>query len=74
MARFRRSHGRSTRLTVLEEHQPVTTRHTPSGAAQRTLVLAVLRGALLDLLATGDADRTSAAVASQLAAWSATSR
>jgi AcrR family transcriptional regulator len=59
-------------LTVLEEHQPVTTRRTPSGVAQRTLVLAVLRGALLDLLATGDADRTSAAVASQLAAWSAT--
>jgi hypothetical protein len=29
----------------------------------RTLLLAVLRGALLDLLATGDVARTSAAVA-----------
>jgi AcrR family transcriptional regulator len=32
----------------------------------RTLLLAVLRGALLDLLATGDVDRTSAAVARHL--------
>jgi hypothetical protein len=30
--------------------------------ADRTLLLAVLRGALLDLLATGDAARTGAAV------------
>jgi AcrR family transcriptional regulator len=30
--------------------------------ADRTLLLAVLRGALLDLLATGDAERTTAAV------------
>ena len=30
--------------------------------ADRTLLLAVLRGCLLDLLATGDVDRTSAAV------------
>lgn len=29
---------------------------------ERTLCLAVLRGALLDLLATGDADRATAAV------------
>ena len=33
-----------------------------------TAVLAVLRGALLDLLATGDAERTTAAVRRQLAA------
>jgi AcrR family transcriptional regulator len=32
-------------------------------AVDRTLLLAVLRGALLDLLATGDAERTGAAVA-----------
>jgi AcrR family transcriptional regulator len=32
------------------------------GPGDRTLALAVLRGALLDLLATGDADRTTAAV------------
>ena len=31
-------------------------------AVDRTLLLAVLRGALLDLLATGDVDRTTAAV------------
>lgn len=35
--------------------------------ARATAVLALLRGALLDLLATGDADRTSRAVRSQLA-------
>ncbi|SDK62870.1 transcriptional regulator, TetR family [Glycomyces sambucus] len=36
----------------------------PAGAdpARRTLVLAVLRGAILDLLATDDADRTGAAL------------
>lgn len=35
----------------------------PDGdAVERTLLLAVLRGALLDLLATGDVDRTTAAV------------
>jgi AcrR family transcriptional regulator len=35
----------------------------PAGdAADRTLLLAVLRGALLDLLATGDVERTTAAV------------
>jgi AcrR family transcriptional regulator len=36
---------------------------TPDGdAVERTLLLAVLRGALLDLLATGDVERTTAAV------------
>jgi hypothetical protein len=34
--------------------------------AQRTAVLALLRGALLDLLATGDLDRTTRAVEQQL--------
>ena len=34
--------------------------------ADRTLDLAVLRGALLDLLATGDVERTSAAVSRHL--------
>ena len=33
-----------------------------SGAAERTLILAILRGAMLDLLATGDRERTSTAV------------
>ncbi|MEU4197704.1 TetR/AcrR family transcriptional regulator [Kribbella sp. NPDC026611] len=34
----------------------------PEAAARRTGVLAMLRGALMDLLATGDLDRTTAAV------------
>jgi AcrR family transcriptional regulator len=38
-----------------------------AGPAERTVLLAVLRGALLDLLATGDTDRTTAAVRLQLA-------
>jgi AcrR family transcriptional regulator len=37
-----------------------------SDPAEATLVLATLRGALLDLLATGDLDRTTAAVDRQL--------
>jgi hypothetical protein len=37
-------------------------RETPDGLARRTAVLAVLRGGLLDLLATGDVERTTAAV------------
>lgn len=39
----------------------------PTGMAERTVVLAVLRGALLDLLATGDVERTTAAVELQVA-------
>jgi hypothetical protein len=39
-----------------------------TGPGDRTLALAVLRGALLDLLATGDAERTTAAVEAWLAA------
>jgi AcrR family transcriptional regulator len=38
-----------------------------SHAAERTLLLAVLRGAMLDLLATGELERVSAAVDRQLA-------
>lgn len=49
-------------LTVLADAQPPAERNRPAGIAQRTLVLAVLRGALLDLLASGDVDRTTAAV------------
>jgi AcrR family transcriptional regulator len=54
-------------LQVLADAQPPQERHTPAGVARRTLVLGVLRGALLDLLATGDIDRTTAAVHRQLA-------
>ncbi len=49
-------------LAVLASAQPAARRRTRAGAAERTLALAVLRGALLDLLATGDVDRTTAAV------------
>jgi AcrR family transcriptional regulator len=54
-------------LEVLAAAQPAAHRATPAGRAERTAVLAVLRGALLDLLATGDAARTAAAVDRQLA-------
>lgn len=53
-------------LEVLAAAQGPDECDTPSAQAQRTLVLAVLRGALLDLLATGDVQRTTAAVAQQL--------
>ena len=49
-------------LELLADAQPPDQRTTPAGEAQRTLVLATLRGALLDLLATGNRRRTSAAV------------
>ena len=49
-------------LDVLNAAQAPDERNTPAGQAQRTLALAVLRGALLDLLATGDTTRTTAAV------------
>jgi AcrR family transcriptional regulator len=55
-------------LAVLAAAQPAALRDTDTGLAQRTLVLAVLRGALLDLLATGEADRTTAAVRQQVQA------
>jgi AcrR family transcriptional regulator len=37
-------------------------RQSAAGAAERTLALAALRGAMLDLLATGDTERTTAAI------------
>jgi AcrR family transcriptional regulator len=49
-------------LELLAERQPADSRDTPQAEAERTIMLAVLRGALLDLLATGDIDRVSAAV------------
>jgi AcrR family transcriptional regulator len=49
-------------LTVLAAAQPPRRRNSQAGRAERTAALAVLRGALLDLLATGDRNRTSAAV------------
>ena len=55
-------------LDVLAQYQPPRTRSTPAGAAQRTAALAALRGALLDLLATSDQRRTTAAIRLQLKA------
>jgi AcrR family transcriptional regulator len=53
-------------LTVLSACQPTPERNSAEGAARRTLALAVLRGALLDILATADHDRVTAAVHHQL--------
>jgi AcrR family transcriptional regulator len=49
-------------LDLLAAAQPARLRRTRAGATQRTLVLAILRGAMLDLLATGEAERITAAV------------
>lgn len=49
-------------LGVLAARQPAPERDAPEGAARRTLALAVLRGALLDLLATDDEPRVTGAV------------
>lgn len=54
-------------LKVKHPGLPANERDTQAGAGRRTLTLAVLRGALLDLLATGDVDRTTTAVHQQLA-------
>lgn len=48
-------------LGLLASRQPPR-RRGRAGAAERTAVLAVLRGAMLDLLATGDVARTSQGV------------
>ncbi|MCX5128665.1 SRPBCC domain-containing protein [Streptomyces sp. NBC_00347] len=53
-------------LEVFAAAQPPAHRDTPEGLAERTLLLSVLRGALLDLLASRDEQRTTAAVAAHL--------
>jgi AcrR family transcriptional regulator len=53
-------------LEVLASCQPAPERDGEHGAARRSLALAVLRGALLDLLATGDEQRVTAAMRLQL--------
>jgi AcrR family transcriptional regulator len=50
-------------LEVLAAVQPAGNAGKPDANADRTLALAVLRGCLLDLLATGDAERAAAAIA-----------
>ena len=54
-------------LDVLAARQPPAERYSREGATRRTLALAVLRGALLDLLATDDEERVAAAVRYELA-------
>ncbi|MFF7144133.1 TetR/AcrR family transcriptional regulator [Streptomyces nodosus] len=54
-------------LGVLADCQPPSERDSRDGATRRTLALAVLRGALLDLLATNDEQRLTEAVEHQLA-------
>ncbi|MFD4371284.1 TetR/AcrR family transcriptional regulator [Streptomyces sp. NPDC058486] len=53
-------------LAALADCQPPAERDSESGTVLRTLALAVLRGALLDLLATDDERRVSDAVRHQL--------
>src|SRR3954470_195934 len=55
-------------LAVLARAQPAGIRNTAVGRAQRTATLGVLRGAMLDLLATGDRARTTRAVEQAVAA------
>jgi AcrR family transcriptional regulator len=50
-------------LVLLARGQSVEERDTEIGRSRRTLALAVLRGCLLDLLATGDEQRVDAAMA-----------
>lgn len=58
-------------LTLLERFQPASMRATAAGLGQRTAALALLRGALLDLLATGDLARVTEAVQRQLRSFDA---
>jgi AcrR family transcriptional regulator len=55
-------------LALLARAQPANVRNAAAGRAQRTAILAVLRGAMLDLLATGDRARATRAVRACLAA------
>ncbi|WP_369370473.1 TetR/AcrR family transcriptional regulator [Promicromonospora sp. Populi] len=61
-------------LVVLADYQPATERDSAEGLARRTLALAVLRGGLLDLLATQDEARVTAAVGHQLTLLRGTDR
>jgi AcrR family transcriptional regulator len=53
-------------LALLAAAQPAAVRRTARGRDQRTAVLALLRGAMLDLLATGDRVRVDRAVVAAL--------
>jgi AcrR family transcriptional regulator len=49
-------------LAVLARSQPADVRRTTAAETERTRALALLRGGLLDLLATGDETRLTAAI------------
>lgn len=49
-------------LALFARAQSARERRTAAGSARRTALLAVLRGGMLDLLATGDAPRTTRAI------------
>jgi AcrR family transcriptional regulator len=53
-------------LDLLGTFQPARFRPTAAARAERTAALALLRGALLDLLATGDRPRVTSALAREL--------
>jgi len=53
-------------LQLLAVRQGAAVRRSGAGAMESALALAVLRGALLDLLATGDEERTTAVVEAYL--------
>jgi AcrR family transcriptional regulator len=54
-------------LDVFASYQPADVRRTVAGQEQRTALLALLRGALLDLLASRDDARVTATVRDQVA-------
>jgi len=55
-------------LDLLASQQPPRRRLSRGGLTERTAVLALLRGAMLDLIATGDSERTTHAVESRMRA------
>jgi AcrR family transcriptional regulator len=55
-------------LEVLAAYQPARGRRSRAARAQRTAALALLRGSLLDLLATGEDERVTQALRAQLEA------
>jgi AcrR family transcriptional regulator len=59
-------------LEVLSAYQPASRRRSARARAECTAALALLRGALLDLLATGDRRRVTAALRRQLDALRST--
>jgi hypothetical protein len=61
-----RSEGNPEKRQRRDAGQPESLQRSRSASAEPALALAVLRGALLDLLATGDEERTAAVVEAYL--------